>query len=560
MLSTDRRTFDLYSDLRILRLNDRRDMRKLLFLLSGTYYPIGLTMLDNDAYFDTFESELELPARHIAELVTPGNPNGIGAHTAIVEQNYVDRDSNVAYTYLHARSFRDHPRRTIRVHFFRLPDDGEPITFNDLLNEAWLQPAYLGFCVVPSTEFGPLGRTVLSPRDETSSPFAVPCVSGFSVNLAGAKLIASGTAFIQQDGHVAACATAAMWMSTMIAARRYRLDMSMPSMAEITSLATRHSLPQGGRGTSPGLSIPQILWGLHEMGYEPAVYNPRTPETAAAVISAYVQSGIPPILIFGLSASDDYHAVAAVGYRRAPDAGKQSVAKGVTNLGERRAQFLVNDDQVGAYIPLTFPSRNRSGLTVEIDPKHPMILLHRDEIPQWYRRGAWLKTIIVPMPPRHSLSLTRATINGLVLIDKAYELYTAFSGPKPERLVSRTYFIASNEFKRRSFERTTGISPTLAALYRGASYSRYIWVVELCSVTWNAAIDHEELRVVADVTIDPTAAAPAADTAPPTDFITLHIPRIFLKMAHNESNLENALNNSTEIVDDTPYLINEQPL
>lgn len=113
------RRSDLYPNLRILRLRDPLDFKRLLFYLSGRYYIDSEKMLDDDQYLRAGVFPLRPAAQRIVQLIHYAKSGEIGVQTAIIETNYVDRDANVAYAHVRARAFRDHPRRTVRLHFFR---------------------------------------------------------------------------------------------------------------------------------------------------------------------------------------------------------------------------------------------------------------------------------------------------------------------------------------------------------------------------------------------------------------------------------------------------------
>jgi len=369
-----------YPNLRILTLTDEADVKRLLLLLSGECFQDGLIKLENDSYLDRQKPKLRLPASLIADLILPRNIRSLGVQSVIIESDYVDRDSNVAYAWLYARAFRDYPRRTVRLHFFRK----QLTSYDELLNEEDLQKFYVGYCVLSPILPGNIWRTVLPPPKSDSSRFFVPAQSKFSVNLSGAQLCAMGTAFIQQDGRVAACTNAAAWMSTIILAKQSGFDMSIHSLGEITQLATKYSLPPFGSGAQPGLTVQQFLWALHEMSYEPLYHEIWDPEVATEIIYNYVESGIPPILIIFLPGPGGFHAVTAVGHTYDPFANTtMQINRGIRSASAWCPFFLIHDDQIGPYIELRIgpvKPQSKGKPSIEVDITDSLLSQSREKI------------------------------------------------------------------------------------------------------------------------------------------------------------------------------------
>lgn len=294
-----------YPNLRILAVAEDDDRLRLAYLLHGGTEAVGDPgVLDSPDVLRATSLRRKAPRSTIEELLTGRSSGGIANTCVVVEFGYVDRDTNIAYTELHARAFRDYPRRTVRLHLFE-----KDLDYSDLLDEGAVSASYLGFCVLPMTQPRTVGRTVLAPPKNGGLAF-FPCRERFQANLGGARLEASGTAFIEQDGRVAACATAAIWMSSVMLAGRFGVPPR--STAEITQLATEYSLPSSGRGASPGLDVEQVLWCLNEMGFDPLVHPLRGDQSSRELMYTYIESGIPLILVIHLPhapGGGGYHAV-----------------------------------------------------------------------------------------------------------------------------------------------------------------------------------------------------------------------------------------------------------
>ena len=543
-----------YPNFRILDLRNSEDLQRLHLLILKYPYYYTFDNLDEKCESDSNKDrnlDEDPLAPHFFDLLNPCNPRGIGARWCIVENDYVDRDSATTYARLFSRAFKDYPRRTVRLHFFsnRL----ETLTFEDFLCPTPLQKAYLGFMVLSPRQSVPIGRTVLpAPRDAKDWYF-IPTQQSFSVNLAGIPLEARGTPFIQQDGQIAACASAAIWMSTTALTRRFHHDMLGYSMADITTFATEHSMPFGGVVSPPGLSSDQILWALHRMGYEPMCFfadKEGVSETFEIIIRS-IESGIPPILLIGLPYEGGYHAVTAVGYTYNP-----VVDSGAYALGNRTVSsiwypyFLIHDDQMGAYLKMTLTGPNpcsegKPGLKVNFEDSYIQSAICRTQ--KWYKE-AFLCAVILAHPPRHTLDPVSAYA-------KAIGAFFNLALSKVKIPISfpiyRLFLASSNEWKESMIPENRGgrkgLVEDLARYYRGHAMSRYIWVLEVYDYSKQKGKELSEFRVSADVILDPTSDPQMLD------FISVHLPGLLIKMNPEDKNINKAIENCIEIENDTPY-------
>lgn len=510
-------THDSFPGLRILNLNDGDDCGFL-----GTEVSRGQ---------DTHAASLSL-----LSLVLPTGTRWIGSTCAVVEGEYVDRNFAIAYARVHARAYRDYPRRTTRIHFFN-----RQIDFEDFFDEEGLQHAYLGYAVLSPVEPVTLGRTYLLPKLQPATEY-VTCARADEVNLAGNRLRAFGAPFIEQDQRVSACATAAIWMSTSVIAKNFGEPARSASTADITEMACRYSLGSSG-GPFPacgGLSLEQMLWAFHELGLAPVTYRYRDPPLpnqppahlrAHTTIYTHVESGIPPVLILSLpSAGGNYHAVTLVGhtYDSSFSPADEALKTGKVSFDSHSwcPRFIGHCDQMGQY--LTFEIKPSSKATLG----YPAVAALtgglpdslEDAVNEFYD-GAVLVRVIGPLLPRTDLAPERAAGKGRLLILKAIiEHFQALGLKLPLQLRYRTYLIASNEFKRQMNPSTLpGLSRDLSELYRGHPLSRYVWTTELFA-------DHqqntpfERLRVLAQAVFEQTS------SPDDLDFITLRLPGLFFSM------------------------------
>ena len=304
----------------------------------------------------------------------------LGARSYVLEDPYIDRDYSADYLHFYARTFRTHARHCKRAHFFS--DDistllSEPRSTDQLrqLREVACT-SYCGFCVIRPLPTGPIGRTVLRAevRGRANMESTVTCRAQFEANLLGVDFQVTGTAYLQQDARVGACAQVSIWAGMRHMHARYGYN--WVSVADITRLATptapdeATSLPAG----SDFLTSERMLRAISEAGYQPLCFG--RPNIAGAILP-YVESGIPVIL--GLNIGTEVgHAVTVIGRVFATQAQPTDTAIDYVPA------FIVHDDQSGPYMllpvedPATTPhsfgddtiKRVTSSSTVELSACH----------------------------------------------------------------------------------------------------------------------------------------------------------------------------------------------
>ena len=277
----------------------------------------------------------------------------LGAKSYVLEDPYIDRDYTADYLHFYAGTFRKYARHCKRAHFFS--DDVPSLLGRRRSTEQLRQlrqiasTSYCGFCVIRPLPTAPIGRTVLQAtvRGRQDMEATVTCRAPFEANLLGVDLEVTGTAYLQQDARVGACAQVSIWagMRHMHARHGYNWE----SVADITRLATptapdeATSLPAG----SDFLASERMLRAISEAGYQPLCFR----RNIAAAILPYVESGIPVIL--GLTLGTDVgHAVTVIGRVFATQTGPTDMAIDYVPA------YIVHDDQGGPYmmLPVEDPS------------------------------------------------------------------------------------------------------------------------------------------------------------------------------------------------------------
>lgn len=441
--------------------------------------------------------------------------------TIVIEHKYRDKDHSKALSSYYAKSFRQIETECTRLHFFarRLPSD-----FLDTKSTQELERSYLGFCVLRPFTRRSIGRTVLK-RLRYQPVLEFPTCQGvFEVNLAGHKLSLEGSAFIEQDTMVAACASAAIWVSTTIMGTRFGLQQR--STSEITQLATQyliHNRPM----PSEGLSAEQMLHCLRVMDYDPLLIGVDSQKQAKHDIYSYIESEISPILLCNFPPTNENHAIVGVGHGYNLPITNSYKTK-VEWPGEPPLEFarssewvpsiLVNDDQHGPYRKLTF-IEDKQTLTQRINIIHPNVNVADLELEEWrcpiaidvnmpfsgYSGGEEIANIwgiIIPLPQGVLLAAAQAERKSARVI-RWWHLRNKV--PLLKDLVLRTYLVPSNEYKERA--KASGMNPFVKSLIAGKPMPRWIWVTEISSVKSYNSSNPKDWLLNGQVIIDATSNA-----------------------------------------------------
>ena len=257
----------------------------------------------------------------------------LGAKTVVVEDNYIDKDYLLDYSYFYARSFEPHSRFTTRLHFFSevfSEKDFKKLFDLDKDIQSLLENSYLGFVVVkpitdPEQQNEPfIGRTVLKtyPKDDGDEHRRF-LINSYSASLFGFPLTIKS------------------------------LPYQTHSPFEITQ--TSVSFPGLDRNfPSSGLNIFQMKDYFNSIGMDTESINVENAplDVQKYIVSddvkAYLGLGLPLIACIQLKKNNrvpELHAVVVSGYRYDNN----------SNLKE----LYVHDDQIGTYSKVS--SRNDDG-------------------------------------------------------------------------------------------------------------------------------------------------------------------------------------------------------
>jgi hypothetical protein len=355
--------------------------------------------------------------------------------TILVETHYIDRDYIYDTATFYARNLRSYPNYCQRLHFFFEAFD--EARWRSLLKDAnhgempkslkFLEKGYLGFSVVRPLPGSPIGRTVLPTLgSKTDAGFAreFHSIRDYVVHLAGFKLSVSGLAFQQQDQGVSACATTALWSSLHHVASKEHLY--IPTPAEITEAAARYSLAGGRSLPQEGLNLQQICEAIRYFGLSPLIVESQPIEQGVehdkAQLLGYIASGFAPLLAirpiaaFEGTRRTDGHALCCVGLKMSDQAHQTNENFAFRDTASRLVGLYVHDDRLGPYAftklsqyTVKRTSQIRTVLTIAWPDGQP------DE-------EAVLEALVVPLPPKVRLTITRMRALGLSLAQATGQL------------------------------------------------------------------------------------------------------------------------------------------
>lgn len=479
--------------------------------------------------------------------------------SVLIEESYLDSEAVESYVAFYARAFKKYKRECMRLHFF-----SEKITLSnisgvtcnskDLLeyNEEScniLQDIYLGFAIVRSSEPTTLGRTCIKALQKQHTDFIL-CETDSSINLAGIDLKLRNTPFMQQDARVSCCSTVALW--TVAELMNQKFEKGHFSTSLITEMANKHSIAGGRALPTQGLTVKQIDWALIGMGYHPISYelgdDIKKGSTVQRIIYTYIESNLPVIL--AIKYAYGYHAITVLGHGyKINEHPKEAIPRfPFFSSAEWVPYFIIHDDQEGPYRYLKL-EETKSDLFCS-----PIVMSDSSEFDSNNVNGN-LFAIILPHPSGSiftsgwdvELKVFNILDKTLSILAKSGQSINGLGG-----LVLRTYLMASNEFKHSLCSRE-GISPELISIYRSKALPKYIWVSEISTIDLQNQLKDSAHLTLGEILIDPTS------TAQEKDFLTIHLPGLFIEMSPEISLREKdpspaLLDNQTMIVHDSPYL------
>lgn len=299
----------------------------------------------------------------------------LGAATIVVEHDYIDRDYLEDYAAYYDRCFREYPRRTHRLHFFKAAFDEAQFegvltrTEGAPVSENALKKSYLGFVVVKPLPLTVVGRTCLATYPDDNGRRCFPILRKYPVGLFGLELEIETLAYQEQDTVVAACATSALWSCFQGTGKLFQHI--IPPPVEITDWAGDH-VPENLVACSSrafpnsGLTGTQMAHAIRRVGLEAYAVGAESRYGLNSVIYAYLRGRIPSLLAFQLHSDVGQpnaiqhggHAVALTGFSLGDAAASPSGQTGFLLRASRIDKLYGHDDQVGPFARMIWESVN----------------------------------------------------------------------------------------------------------------------------------------------------------------------------------------------------------
>jgi hypothetical protein len=399
----------------------------------------------------------------------------LGCKTIVTESHYIDRDYIHEHSAFYSRSLRGYPNYCQRIHFFNAPFGEQEwrafVTDVDhrVQSAKSLQDSYLGFIVVRPLPGSPIGRSVLvtyGNKTDSGLTRSFGPVRDYPVHLGGFDLTVRGLPFQQQDQGVSACATIALWSAIHNTAAKENLY--VPTPAQITQAASRYVLSSGRSFPSEGLNLSQMCEGVRGAGLEPLVIHSVSVESDRFQLLSYLNSGLAPVLGIRSIDGGDGHAVCAVGLKLGNIAPQTDPDFHYLDAGSAVRAVYIHDDRLGPYAsaeigPWTLGNGHiATGLLIRWPDKD---IMNEQSVLLW---------MLVPMPAKARVPISRMRILGLNLAQAAGELFPEFS--------KRITFDCSYRFASQYRRSATQLGLSAAGLY-GLNceivLSRYVGVIEL---------------------------------------------------------------------------------
>lgn len=401
----------------------------------------------------------------------------LGCKTIVIEDHYVDRDYIHDVALFYARSLRSYPNYCQRLHFFREQFDNtrwkamvmQPGTHRE--SQRFLQDNYLGFSVVRPLPGSPIGRTILptfGPTTESGCRRDFASIREYGVHLGGFDLSVRGLPFQQQDQGVSACATTALWSSIHAVAKAE--CMMPPTPAEITEAASRYVLADGRSLPSEGLNIQQICEATRGSGLEPLVVRSVDLEHDRAQLLGYISSGFAPVLALQPVQGGVGHAVCAIGLKLGDVAAPSDPAIKFRDSASAVRGVYIHDDRLGPYALAELGPWTLNGPTPTI-ATGVSIRWPDQPIPS---EQSVLKAMIIPLPTKLRMPISRIRGLGLALAQATAELFAEFSG----RVLLNCKYVRLTDYQRLAIE--FGLTNDgIYELQCSTVLSRYVGLVEL---------------------------------------------------------------------------------
>ncbi len=417
--------------------------------------------------------------------------------SVVVERYYIDRDFMDDYSVFYSSNFYPYPNWCQRIHFFSLDKNqvrkrireltriGAATELSDNLEfkqacQKFSREAYMGFSVIKPLQGSPVGRTVIRHYDEDTGKGLLRkfnCTRYYTVHLLGIELNICGLVFQQQDVGVSACATTALWSS--LSKTKDFEDISTPTPAQITRLASQYLLSSGRPMPSEGLTLEQMCQAVQSVQASSNVLKVETLTEGRGYLHSAISSGFAPVLLLEkVSSKPSWHAVAVAGMKVRSVHIPSMISDKIDDEAGDLMSLYINDDRTSPYFRVDLPRRgNKPILNFRFINDRGQV----EDMERWR-----LSHILIPMHGKIRLSfaaLRELAVEVVDLID-GYRGFYSHSVEKLfiEAIQLRTSILRAPTYVRHLFYGNQKIQEKQRDVFnKKIILARYVGVVRLTS-------------------------------------------------------------------------------
>ena len=249
-------------------------------------------------------------------------------------------------------------------------------------------------------------------------------------------------------------------------------DIAAFTPAQITSLASKHSLPFGRAMPSEGLSIDQMCQAIQAVGLSPNLLRIDDVTNARAYLHSAVRSAFAPVVI--LKYCNRYHAVAVAGMKLRIPHEPCIIQEQTDDLAGDLIALYVHDDRRGPYL--------RANLQDE-GGKPKLCISSRNETSN---DELWDVThIIIPMHPKIRLSFSDLRKCGLLAIVEAHQcrefIEKTIAQELPEPITFQHYIVRSHKYIEDLITSRCLTASSIRELCTNVPFPRYVGVIRLAA-------------------------------------------------------------------------------
>jgi len=375
----------------------------------------------------------------------------------LAESHYVDKVYRDSYYHYYSSKLGKYKRDCIRISFFE-GAISEPDFWQEARQQE-LQEKYRGFIILRPTDPFIIGRSIISPKALKTNNF-LSCTTKFHITANGQKFTVDGFPHSSQDTETISCAETTLWAVMEYFSNKYSdYKPVLPSkiIQTLNKVSSERQIP------SKGLNITQMSFALKEFGFGTRIYSrEQYPGEFEALLSCYIESGIPVIAAMINRTGSIAHALIAIGHEE------------------------IKDKQVDTLQPLLKTTNNVTISDYDsiekdfifIDDNQPIYQRASIKIPaSHYQDQEWhtckIEFFIVPLYTKIYLEAFEA---------KNYILNFLTNGPEPlaanSDVLLRVFLASSRSFKDKVAKDDT-IQENLKGILLETIMPKFIWVAEL---------------------------------------------------------------------------------